>query len=105
MGNKIVKGSFIAVSRKPAKQSFILLKPARTSDSETVAKQIASCEGVRAVCMTSGTYAYVVAARNGREGDIRRTCRLVRKAAGNDSKVSVALNHYVYRPRKAIALR
>ena len=101
MGNKIDIGSSGAVSRKPAKQSFILLKPARTGNSEEVAKRIAACKGVRAVCLTSGTYAYVVAARNGREGDVRRTCRLVRKAAGNGGEVSVAVNHYVYRPRKA----
>jgi hypothetical protein len=98
MDNKSTrKGSLGAVSRKPAKQSFILLKPVRTGDSERVAKLIAACSGVRAVCLTSGTYAYVVAASNGTEGSIRRTCRQVRKVAGNDSKVSVALNHYVYR--------
>lgn len=100
MGNKIDIGSCGAVSRKPARQSFILLKPARTGDSEGVAKQIAACAGVKAVCLTSGTYAYVVAARNGGEDDIRRTCRRVRKAARGGGEVSVALNHYVYRPRK-----
>jgi hypothetical protein len=101
MGNKSTKGdSFGAVSRKPGRQSFIMLKPARTDDSETVAKRIAACEGVRAVCMTSGTYAYVVAAGNGQEGSIRRTCRLVRKVVGNGGEVSVAVNHYVYRPRR-----
>jgi hypothetical protein len=97
MGNKSSKSGFGAVSKKPAKQSFIMLKPARTDNSENVAKRIAACEGVRAVCLTSGTYAYVVAASNGREGDIRRTCRRVRKAAGRGGEVSVALNHFVYR--------
>ncbi len=101
MGNKSTRrDSFGAVSRKPGRQSFIMLKPSRTDDSETVAKRIVACDGVRAVCLTSGTYAYVVAARNGREGDVRRTCRLVRKAAGSGGEVSVALNHYVYRSGK-----
>ncbi len=100
MSNRTTRGdSCGAVSRKPAKQSFILLKPARTGDSEGVAKRIAACEGVRAVCLTSGSYAYVVTARNGTADDIRRTCRLVRKTAGSGGEVSVALNHYVYRSR------
>ena len=98
MGNNFVRGNSVStVSRKRAKQSFILLKPARMCDSESVAKRIAACEGVRAVCLTSGNYAYVVAASNGSEDDIRRTCRRVRKAAGSGGEVSVALNHYVYR--------
>ena len=101
MGNKLGnRDSVSAVSRKPAKQSFILLKPTRTCDSEKVAKRIAACEGVRAVCLTSGTYAYVVAASNGGEGEIRRTCRRVRKAARSGGEVSVAVNHYVYKPRR-----
>ncbi len=105
MGNKLGnRNSASTVSRRPARQSFILLKPARMSNSETVAKRIAECEGVRAVCLTSGTYAYVVAASNGREGDIRRTYRQVRKAAGS-GEISVALNHYVYRPRRVVARR
>ncbi len=104
MDNKsTIKGSLGSVSKKLAKQSFILLKPARTCDSETVAKRIAACSGVSAVCLTSGNYAYVVTAGNGSEGDIRRTCRRVRKAAGSGGEVSVALNHYVYRLRKATA--
>lgn len=97
MGNKFVKGNnFGTVSRKRAKNSFILLKPSRTGDSERVAKRIAACEGVRAVCLTSGNYAFVVAAKNG--SDIRRTCSKIRRAAGNGGEVSVALNHYVYKP-------
>ena len=101
MGNKTTRGdSCGAVSRKPGGRASSCLKPARTGDSEAVAKRIAACEGVRAVCLTSGTYAYVVAARNGGEGAIRRTCRRVRKAAGSGGEVSVALNHYVYRSGK-----
>jgi len=97
MGNNIGKGNgFGAVSRKRAKNSFILLKPSSTYDSEKVAKRIAACEGVRAVCLTSGNYAFVVAAKNG--GDIRKTCSRIRRAAGNGGEVSVALNHYVYKP-------
>jgi hypothetical protein len=100
MKNKSSKGSFGAVSRKLGRQSFIMLKPARTDDSEAVAKRIAACEGVRAVCLTSGTYAYVVAASNGSEGSIRRTCRRVKKAVGGGGEVSVAVNHYVYKSSK-----
>ena len=104
MGNNDEKGDrFGAVSKKRAKNSFILLKPARTRDSERVAKRIAACKGVRAVCLTSGSYAYVVAAKNGSEDDIRRTCRQVRKVIGSGGEASVAVNHYVYRPRRAMA--
>ncbi len=100
MSNKLNRASFGAVSRKPAKQSFILLKPARTRDSEAVAKRIAACSGVRAVCLSSGSYAYVVAASNGSEGEIMRTCRRVRKAARSGGEISVVLNHYVYRSKQ-----
>ncbi len=97
MDNNLGKrNSYGVVSKRPARQSFILLKPARVRDSELVAKRIAVCSGVRAVCLTSGSYAYVVAARNGSEEDIRRTCKRVRKAAGVGGEVNVALNHYVY---------
>ena len=106
MGNNGGKEKYLGtVSRKRAKNSFILLKPSRASDSERMATRIAACDGVRAVCLTSGSYAYVVAARNGSEGDIRRTCRQVRKAIGSGGEASVAVNHYVYKPRRAIACR
>ena len=59
------------LARSPARHSFIMLKPERALDPEGVTKRLAAIRGVRAVCMTSGNYAYVVAARNGSEDEIR----------------------------------
>jgi hypothetical protein len=73
-----------------------MLKPGRALDPDGVARRLASIGGVRAVCMTSGNYAYVVAARNGSEDEIRKTCVKVRRVIGRNGRVSVALNHYVY---------
>jgi|SRR5271157_5481351 len=100
MGNNIVKrNGFGAVSRSPARHSFILLKPVRKYDAESVAKRLAECEGVEEVCLTSGSYAYVVAAKNGSEKSICKVRDQVRRIVRGGGEVSVALNHYVYKTR------
>ncbi len=101
MGNDIGKENNSGrVSKSRARHSFILLRPDRARNSEMVAKRIAACRGVSEVCLTSGSYAFIIAAKNGSEDDIRRTCGRIRKAAGSGGEVSVALNHYVYRSRR-----
>src|SRR5208337_4690306 len=98
MGNNIRKRNGLGtVSRSQARHSYILLRPSRKYDTESVARRLASCAGVEEVCLTSGSYAFVVAAKNGSEGDICKVRDQVKKIARGGGEVSVALNHYVYR--------
>jgi DNA-binding Lrp family transcriptional regulator len=100
MGNNVGKRNCLStVSRSQARHSFILLKPARKYDAESVAKRIAACDGVKEVCLTSGSYAFVVAAKNGNEGDLCRVRDQVKRITRGSSEICVALNHYVYKTR------
>jgi len=99
MSNKHTRNA-VSVSRREAGQSFILLRPRRVRNSESMAKAIAKCKGVKEVCMTSGSYAFVVSASQDCEKDINELRCKIKRVTGTDAVMCVALNHYVYRKNR-----
>lgn len=55
MGNR--KNSIVL--RKPARESFLLIKPSSMDNADVVAREIATYGGVNKVFMTSGEYGFI----------------------------------------------
>jgi len=73
-------------------RDLILLRPRKGLDTESAAKELASCAGVESVHLTSGKYGFLVFAKGNSDG----VGRVVNKIGDGD----VLSNHYVYKSRK-----
>ena len=76
--------------------SFLLLRPSGTINSDRVAREIALCDGVKDVIVSSGEYAFVV-----ETDQHQRTQTLVRRVAGQ-VKICATENHFLYRRQRSV---
>ena len=84
-----------SISRSASSESFLLLKPAVSGNSDATAKAIALCKGVKKVYLTSGKYGFVVAV-NGSKGTHALSKQLRRSVKLENSHIVNA--HFSYRP-------
>ncbi len=83
------------VKRKASNESFILVRPAQPLDSDSVAKAIAACRGVRRVFFTSGDYGFVVHTSSCSKYAPEAVHTAVAKAS-HGSESTLIKGHYVY---------
>ncbi len=84
-----------SIRRKASDESFILIRPAYPQNSDTVAKAIAACRGVRKVFFTSGDYGFVVHTSGGVKYAPEAVHDAVSKAT-RGSETTLIKGHYVY---------
>ncbi|MGI0141128.1 MAG: hypothetical protein ACREBF_00540 [Candidatus Micrarchaeales archaeon] len=84
----------IACENLRSQHGFIILKPSSSINSHIVAKEIAMCEGVKEVALTTGEFGFVVRveSRIGIEGIKRKI-----SAITHSKKASILVKHFSYR--------
>lgn len=89
-------GNLYTVSRRQAREHFLLLEPKDLGSADHVARAIAMCKGVKKVFLTSGEYGFVVAIdESNLEGAYNTAKRLTK--GGN---VGMAIAHMEYAKKR-----
>lgn len=83
------------VKMRLAKESFLLLRPDPKRNSHEIAKEIASCDCVKKVFITSGEYGFVISALTDDNG-VSKALSKVLKRNGGRMKTKAIKGHFVY---------
>ncbi len=86
----------VAVSRREAREHFLLLEPAELNDAERIAKAMAMCRGVKKVFLTSGEYGFVVSVT----GESFQNAYSKVKKLNDGGTISTAIAHREYSRRR-----
>ena len=84
------------VSRREAREHFLLLEPAELNDAERIAKAMAMCRGVKKVFLTSGEYGFVVSVA----GDSFEDAYSKVKKLNDGGAISTIMAHREYSKRR-----
>jgi DNA-binding Lrp family transcriptional regulator len=89
-------GKLYMVSRRQAKEHFLLLEPKDLGSADHVARTIAMCKGVNKVFLTSGEYGFVVSIDESNLEGAYNTAKRFTKS-GN---VGMAIAHLEYSKKR-----
>ncbi len=87
-----------AVQRKAAEGGFIMVKPRAGCDSDTLAQEMATLQGVEKVVLASGEYGFLVSAKN---DDALQGIRNKLKSVLKGATITHIKSHYTYCSRPA----
>ncbi|MGC8538467.1 MAG: hypothetical protein ACP5MK_01190 [Candidatus Micrarchaeia archaeon] len=93
MGNR--KNSIVL--RKPARESFLLIKPNSMNNADEVAREIAAYEGVNKVFMTSGEYGFIAEVK-GNCSENQQIENVVKRLS-KGAQTHYSDGHFVYKSR------